>query len=76
MLTVQIQDQSELSAAEREEWGGEEWNQYLRVTHNGETVILRSDSMEPEDALFRRDLRWIVGAIQKAYELGKADAPR
>lgn len=75
MLKVRVQRHEELSDAEREEYGRDECN-YLRVTHNGETVRLHSDGMEPEDAYFHRDLSWVARAIEQAYELGKADSAK
>ena len=30
-------------------------------------------TMEPEDARFSRDLRWIIDALQTAFELGKEE---
>jgi len=53
---------------------GKEYASYIRVKHNGETILLENDAMEPEDAKFYRDLNWIYSIIRKAYELGKADA--
>lgn len=53
---------------------GKEWAGYIKVTHGGKTILLESDAMEPEDASFGRDLNWIYDALEKAYELGKADA--
>jgi len=53
---------------------GKEWAGYIKVTHNGKTILLKSDAMEPEDAFFYRDLNWIYDIIQKAYNLGKAGA--
>ena len=53
---------------------GKEYAGYIRVTHGGETILLKSDAMEPEDASFGRDLSWISGIIRKAYGLGQADA--
>ena len=53
---------------------GKEYAMYIRVTYNGETILLESDAMEPEDASFGRDLSWIVGIIKKAYEIGKASS--
>lgn len=44
-----------------------------RLTHGGKTVAIYSDAMEPEDAVFYRDLNWISKAIKEAYELGKRD---
>jgi len=51
---------------------GKEYAGYIRVTHNGETILLESDAMEPEDVSFSRDLSWIPEIIKKAYEIGKA----
>ena len=53
---------------------GKEYAGYLRVTHDGQTILLESDAMEPEDAMFCRDLSWILDIIEKAYEIGKVDA--
>jgi hypothetical protein len=52
---------------------GKEQANYLRIIHNGKTIAIRSDAMEPEDCLFYRDLSWISNAITKAYELGRID---
>ena len=30
-------------------------------------------TMEPEDARFSRDLRWIIDALQTAFKLGKKE---
>lgn len=45
----------------------------LVVLHNGEEIRRHSDKMEPEDAMFYRDLSWVEEAILEAYELGKKD---
>jgi len=52
---------------------GKKYADYIRITHNGETILLVSDAMEREDATFSRDLSWIVDALYKCYELGKID---
>ena len=52
---------------------GKDCANYLRLTHGGETVAIFSDAMEPEDCVFYRDLEWVKGAIEMAYELGKQD---
>jgi hypothetical protein len=75
MLKIEIQGFKDLSDAERDEWS-DEYANYLRVTHEGKTVLLTSDSMEPEDVRFTRDLKWIPRALQQVYDLGKADASR
>lgn len=53
---------------------GKEYAGYLRVTYKGETLLLASDAMEPEDARFYRDLSWIEVMIEKAYQLGKKES--
>ena len=40
------------------------------LKHNGKTIGIFSDAMEPEDANFYKDLRWIKGIIQRVYSLG------
>lgn len=52
---------------------GKEWATYIRVRHDGKTILLESDAIEPEDKNFHRDLSWISVWLKKAYELGKAD---
>lgn len=52
---------------------GKENATYIKVVHNGDTLMLESDAMEPEDARFYRDLSWVKGAIETAYKLGKLD---
>ena len=53
---------------------GKEYASYLRVLHDGNDIGLFSDAMEPEDARFSRDLRWIESMIRTAYELGQIDS--
>lgn len=52
---------------------GKEYVSYVRITRKGETILLESDAMEPEDCSFGRDLCWIVGALNRAYECGVED---
>lgn len=52
---------------------GKEDASYIKMTHRGEVIAVYSDAMEPEDCSFGRDLGWIVGAIDRAYALGKVD---
>lgn len=52
---------------------GMEYATYLKVTHNGKTILLESDAMEPEDATLDRDLRWVKDIINKVYVLGKSE---
>lgn len=78
MLKIEMQSYDDLSDEEKagvsDNGYGKESANYLRVTHNGETVFLESDAMEPEDCRFTRDLSWIKVAIERAYELGGAGA--
>ena len=53
---------------------GKEYAGYLRVSHNGETIALESDAMEPEDCVFYRDLSWITPLIHKAFTIGRQEA--
>lgn len=77
MLEVSNQSFEDLTEDEQKcvsnNGNGKEYAEYLRVSHGGKTILLKSDAMEPEDASFCRDLSWIDGIIRKAYELGKGD---
>lgn len=78
-LSVEMVEYSSLSDAEKlgasNNGSGKEWANYLRIiSHNGETLFLESDAMEPEDCRFSRDLSWIQPALKKCYELGMKDA--
>lgn len=52
---------------------GKEYATYIRVSHDGEVIFLESDAMEPEDARFSRDLKWVKDALVRCYEIGKAE---
>ena len=45
----------------------------LRI-HRDDDVQEYSDDIEPEDALFTRDLFWIIEELEAAYEQGLIDA--
>ena len=53
---------------------GKDYANYLKITHNGEVIALHSDAMEPEDARFYRDLKWIGSLIEKVYEIAKNES--
>lgn len=55
---------------------GKEYANYIRLMHNGGTVAILSDAVEPEDARFTRDFGVVMGAIEKAYQLGVEDGER
>lgn len=67
----------EFTKEEQDKWclsnngAGKEYATYLVEFLNGEIFKVNSDAMEPEDASFTRDLRWIQGALEKAYQLGR-----
>jgi hypothetical protein len=74
---VELQEFSQLSDAEKmampDNGNGKKWANYVRVTYKGQTLYLESDAIEPEDKSFGRNLHWVLTAIRKAYELGRAD---
>lgn len=76
-MNITIEDFEDLTEEEKNNvpnnGAGKEYANYIRIKHNGETLFLESDAMEPEDAIFIRDLSWIVDAINKCYEIGLAE---
>jgi len=52
---------------------GKEYANYIKITREGKTLLLKSDAMEPEDCSFSRDLNWIRKALQEMYYLGLKD---
>jgi hypothetical protein len=44
---------------------------WLVVEWDDGSVEVYDDKMEPEDAMFNRDLNWIISLVQKAYAKGK-----
>ncbi len=80
MFTVKVLRYHELNEKDREQASNcmgisDDPNDYsyLVVFHNGKTVFLEDDNIEPEDVKFHRDLCWIPDAISWAYELGRKD---
>ena len=77
-LSVKKQTYDDLTEDEQisvpDNGAGKEYATYLRVIHNGRTLVLENDAMEPEDCSFDRDLDWIRDAILHAYEAGCSDA--
>ena len=49
---------------------GKEYAEYIKVEIKGKPTIYYSDAMEPEDAIFSRDLSWIIEALYDAYNAG------
>ncbi len=60
-------------ATQPDNGSGKEYAEYLEVKHEGETLAIYSDAMEPEDCIFSRDLSWVKGLVLEAYEMGKRD---
>ena len=52
---------------------GAKYAGYIRIKQDGKTILLESDAMEKEDAIFRRDLEWIYKACRMCYEIGKKE---
>ena len=52
---------------------GKKYARFIRIVSDGETVLLKNDAMEPEDASFSRNLSWVVVALKKCYEIGYAN---
>jgi len=78
MLDIQILSYKELTKEEREgvsnNGHGKEYASYIKVIHDGKTIALESDAMEPEDAIFHRDLSWVMALLSRCYQLGAQDA--
>lgn len=74
IFEVKIERYENLSNSEKDNasnnGSGAEYAYYLRVNHQGKTILLESDAMEKEDAIFVRDLSWIKDIIFKAYRIG------
>lgn len=50
-----------------------DYGNVIIVRYNNEVIFEEADTMEPEDAIFTRDLAWIKEAINAAYSLGAKD---
>jgi len=78
MLTIETPSFNDLTDDEKESvpnnGNGKEYANYIKVTHNGNLLLLESDAMEPEDCVFYRDLSWVAPALKDMYEIGRADA--
>lgn len=75
MYQIELLDFEELSEQEQLEHytNRREFITYLRIKHNGKTVRLETDFMEPEDVFFWRELGWVPEALREAYRLGLDD---
>ncbi len=77
-FNVTLEEFEDLSNEEKQcvsdEGYGKDCANYIRINHNGKTILLESDAIELKNKTFRRDLSWITKWLKKAYELGKEDA--
>lgn len=61
------------------EWGlsdngpGKDCATYIIEKVEGKIISVESDAMEPEDASFERDLRWVKESLERAYQYGLID---
>lgn len=76
MIKVKIIQYDDLTDAQKEEAStngcGKEYANYLLLNDgDGNYCGLWSDAMEPEDATFTRDLKWIKDLLIEAYKMGE-----
>jgi hypothetical protein len=78
MFNVTLEEFEDLSDEEKQcvsdEGYGKDCANYIRINHNGKTILLESDAIELKNKTFHRDLSWITKWLKKSYELGKEDA--
>ncbi|MFC5775138.1 hypothetical protein [Ectobacillus antri] len=80
MLKVKLVNFDDLTEEEREiqpnnGWG-KEYANYIKITDGTETLMILSDSAEPEDATFNRDFKNVIKAIEMAYLKGLKDGKK
>lgn len=77
MLKISIEQFDDLSNDEKEcasdNGVGKECASYLRICNNGQTILLESSAIAPEDVSFYRDLSWVAKWMMKMYEIGKSE---
>lgn len=49
-----------------------DYNNYMVIEWGDGSIQVERDGGEPEDQLFGRDWKWVLPAIQKAFEEGKS----
>ena len=49
---------------------GKEYAGYIVVKVGDKVINVHTDAMEPEDASFHRDLRWVMKSLKEAYLRG------
>lgn len=76
-FNVTLEELKDLSDEEKQDASADGYDKgcnYIRIKHNGKTILLESDGIESEDRTFFRRLSWITKWLKKSYELGKEDA--
>ena len=51
----------------------DDYSTYMIIKQDGETIFCGSDYMEPEDATFGRDLKWVREKLLEVYGIGVMD---
>ena len=76
MYEVFLCNYKELPSEVDREWGlsnngaGKECAGYIVEKVDEKVINVYSDAMEPEDATFHRDLRWVMKSLKEAYLRG------
>jgi hypothetical protein len=77
MLEIKIQKFDDLSEQEQRDapnnGRGKKNASYLRVVHDGVSVCLLTDALEPEDATFSRGFAQVEWIVMEAYKIGKIE---
>ncbi|WP_340499974.1 hypothetical protein [Caldifermentibacillus hisashii] len=80
VLKVELVYYDDLSEKEKETQPdngcGKEYARYIKISNAGQTLMILSDAIEPEDATFNRDLRSVIDAVKLAYVQGIKDGKK
>ncbi len=74
-LSIKVVWAQELSDEMKEAYDitSDDFSNFMIVKHGDETISVVGDYMEPEDATFTRNLKWVAELLDEVYELGKSD---
>lgn len=80
MLKIDLVSFEDLTNEEQENqpnngWG-KEYASYIKIADGMDTIMILSDSAEPEDATFSRDFSVVIDAIKEAYKIGLRDGKK
>jgi hypothetical protein len=80
MLKVNLVNFDDLTEEEKkyqpDNGNGKDCANYIKITHNGKTLDIMSDAVEPEDRTFARDFGDVIHAIELAYQKGLEDGKK